>query len=101
MWAMWIAMILGGIGVLLLLMAVAFGPAAPVYAVVIGVALIVAIVVGLSARRSAQVGSEHQVAAKERREASTEPRPEPTEGARAEDAGGPPAAPTSARGARS
>ena len=62
-------LIFAGIGMLILLIALAFSAFAPVIGVVVGLFLVVAAILFLSGRRTQQVGREHQAAARERREA--------------------------------
>jgi len=61
--------------VVLLAIALITAVYAPIFAVGIGLLVVFAVVYGLSTRRTRQVGSEHAVAAQERRESGQGSRP--------------------------
>jgi hypothetical protein len=71
----WLMIVFAGWLVVLLAIALITTAYAPLFAVGIGLVVAFAIVYGLSAQRTRQVGSEHSAAARERREADQGGRP--------------------------
>jgi fatty acid desaturase len=69
MYGTWLTLIFAGVGLVVLLIALAFSAFAPVIGVVVGLFLVVAAVLFLSGKRTGQVGQEHEAADRERREA--------------------------------